>query len=81
MMVKNFIVIGEFPPTDKKTGDEYGMLINELFRFQGMDMNDIDDIIISSVVPPLVIPISKMCGRYFKIKPLLVGPGIKLAFA
>mgnify|MGYP000476556009 FL=1 len=42
------------------------MLINELFRFQGMDMNDIDDIIISSVVPPLVIPISKMCERYFK---------------
>lgn len=42
-----------------------------------MDMNDIDDIIISSVVPPLVIPISKMCERYFKIKPLLVGPGIK----
>ena len=64
--------------TDRqKTGDEYGMLINELFRFQGMDMNDIDDIIISSVVPPLVIPISKMCERYFKIKPLLVGPGIK----
>ena len=31
--------------TDRqKTGDEYGMLINELFRFQGMDMNDIDDI-------------------------------------
>ena len=30
--------------TDRqKTGDEYGMLINELFRFQGMDMNDIDD--------------------------------------
>ncbi|WP_278933563.1 type III pantothenate kinase, partial [Megamonas funiformis] len=28
--------------TDRqKTGDEYGMLINELFRFQGMDMNDI----------------------------------------
>ena len=50
--------------TDRqKTGDEYGMLINELFRFQGMDMNDIDDIIISSVVPPLVIPISKMCDK------------------
>ena len=42
--------------TDRqKTGDEYGMLINELFRFQGIKMTDIDDIIISSVVPPLVI--------------------------
>lgn len=53
------------------------MLINELFRFQGIKMTDIDDIIISSVVPPLVIPLSKMCERYFKIRPLLVGPGIK----
>lgn len=76
MMVKTLSSLANFHrPT--KTGDEYGMLINELFRFQGMDMNDIDDIIISSVVPPLVIPISKMCERYFKIKPLLVGPGIK----
>ncbi len=64
--------------TDRqKTGDEYGMLINELFRFQGISMNDITAIIISSVVPPLVVPIVKMCERYFKVKPLIVGPGIK----
>ncbi|WP_196594565.1 type III pantothenate kinase [Pectinatus sottacetonis] len=64
--------------TDRqKTGDEYGMLINELFRFHGISMSDITDIIISSVVPPLVVPIIKMCQRYFKVKPLVVGPGIK----
>ncbi len=64
--------------TDRnRTGDEYGMLINELFKFQGVSMSDITDIIISSVVPPLVVPMIKMCQRYFKIKPLVVGPGIK----
>lgn len=64
--------------TDRqKTGDEYGMLINDLFRFQGMRMSDIDAIIISSVVPPLVVPLVKMCERYFRIHPLVVGPGIK----
>ena len=64
--------------TDRqKTGDEYGMLINNLFNFQGLKMNDISAIIISSVVPPLVVPLVKMCQRYFKIKPLVVGPGIK----
>lgn len=61
----------------KKTGDEYGMLINELFRFQGISMSNISAIIISSVVPPLVVPLMKMCERYFHIKPLLVGPGIR----
>ncbi len=64
--------------TDRqKTGDEYGMLINDLFSYQGIHMEDIDAIIISSVVPPLVVPMVKMCERYFHIKPLLVGPGIK----
>ena len=64
--------------TDRqKTGDEYGMLINDLFRYQGIEISDVTDIIISSVVPPLVVPFVKMCERYFKIKPLLVGPGMK----
>ena len=64
--------------TDRqKTGDEYGMLINDLFRFQGIRMTDIGAIIISSVVPPLVVPLVKMCERYFRIHPLVVGPGIK----
>lgn len=64
--------------TDRqKTGDEYGMLINNLFQFHGLDMKDIKAIIISSVVPPLVVPLVKMCERYFEIEPLVVGPGIK----
>ena len=64
--------------TDRsKTGDECGMLINNLFRYQGIRMTDIDAIIISSVVPPLVVPMVKMCERYFHIHPLVVGPGIK----
>lgn len=64
--------------TDRqKTGDEYGMLFNNLFSFQGIQMSEIDAIIISSVVPPLVVPLVKMCERYFKIHPLVVGPGIK----
>ena len=64
--------------TDRqKTGDEYGMLINELFAYQNVALTDIENIIISSVVPPLVVPITKMCERYFKIHPLIVGPGIK----
>ncbi len=64
--------------TDRqKTGDEYGMLFNNLFNYQGMKMDDIHAIIISSVVPPLIVPMVKMCERYFHIHPLVVGPGIR----
>jgi len=64
--------------TDRqKTGDEYGMLLNNLFTYSGLTMKEIAAVIISSVVPPLVVPITKMCQRYFNTDPLVVGPGIK----
>ena len=34
-------------------------------------------IIISSVVPPLIVPLCHMCERYFELTPMVVGPGIK----
>src|SRR5690606_1408300 len=37
----------------------------------------IEGVIISSVVPPLTHVIEKMCKRYIKRTPMLVGPGIK----
>ena len=64
--------------TDRqKTSDEYGLLLEGIFRHHNFGMSDIDAVIISSVVPPLVIPMEKMCERYFHLKPLVVGPGIK----
>jgi type III pantothenate kinase len=64
--------------TDRqKTGDEYGILINNLFTYGGLSIKDISAVIISSVVPPLVVPLVKMCQRYFRVEPLVVGPGIK----
>lgn len=74
---KNLMKHWRISTDHQKTGDEYGMLINDLFRYQGVSINDVHDIIISSVVPPLVVPFQKMCERYFKVKPLLVGPGIR----
>ncbi len=74
---KNLMKHWRVSTDSQKTGDEYGMLINDLFRYQGVSINDVSDIIISSVVPQLLVPFTKMCERYFKIKPLVVGPGIK----
>ena len=64
--------------TDKqRTSDEYGMLIHSLFAFRGLSMRDIKAVAISSVVPPLIVPLTRMCQRYFFVDPLLVGPGVK----
>ena len=60
-----------------KTNDEYGMLIKSLFDFADLALSDISGIIISSVVPPIMFALEKMCIRYFNLKPLVVGPGVK----
>lgn len=60
-----------------KTEDEFAMAIKSLFNHVGIRFEDINGIIISSVVPPLMITLEIMCRKYFQVKPLIVGPGIK----
>ncbi|MEG1312158.1 MAG: type III pantothenate kinase [Peptostreptococcaceae bacterium] len=64
--------------TDKeKTSDEYGILINSLFEYENIDMKNIKDIIISSVVPNVMHSLENFCLRYCDKQPMVVGPGIK----
>ncbi|WLD93481.1 type III pantothenate kinase [Alkalihalobacillus sp. AL-G] len=61
----------------KKSEDEYGMFITNLLSHVGLEIGDIKGIIISSVVPPIMFPLEKMCEKYFGIQPMVIGPGIK----
>lgn len=64
--------------TDKyRTVDEYAMLINDLFRLSGLTFADLSDVIVSSVVPPMLNTIEGLCSKYFKLKAFVVGPGTK----
>ena len=61
----------------QKSSDEYGMLINSLFEYHKINMREIKDIIISSVVPDVMHSLENFCRKYCGIEPLVVGPGIK----
>lgn len=64
--------------TDKsRTVDEYAMLINDLFQLSGIRFSDIRHVVISCVVPPLLSTLEGLCREYFKLRPVVVGPGIK----
>ena len=76
MTIKNWSAIGAFPHRSK-TADEYGILLRSMFNYTRMPMDQIKAIIISSVVPPLIVPLCHMCERYFELTPMVVGPGIK----
>jgi type III pantothenate kinase len=59
------------------TIDEYGVLVLNLYKNSKTSVKPIDHIIISCVVPPMMNILEPMCQKYFGIKPLIVGPGIK----
>lgn len=68
--------------TDRdKTADEYGILLNNLFDHSPLNKSQIEAVIISSVVPPVMPTIERMCLKYFQLQPLVVGPGIKTGIA
>lgn len=60
-----------------RTADEYGSVLINLLTNSGVNKNDIDGVIISSVIPSLNYTICHMCEYFFGISPMMVGPGIK----
>ena len=61
----------------RKTHDEYGLLFTALIEHQGFQASDIKAVAIGSSVPPVVPTLDWMCQKYFNLKPLVVGPGVK----
>ena len=59
------------------TSDEYGIQIVSLFAHSGRRPEEVDGIVISSVVPTINYTIEHMCLNYFGRQPLMVGPGVK----
>ena len=64
--------------TDReKTEDEYGMIFSQLLGFVHLSFRDVNGMILSSVVPPIMDSLERMCKKYFQVTPLIVGPGVK----
>lgn len=59
------------------TADEYAVIVKDLFAFSGIDFRQIDGIIISTVVPPLLSIMSEMARKYFKLDPMVVTSELK----
>jgi type III pantothenate kinase len=61
----------------EKTEDEYGILVKNLLANSELSLTDITGIAISCVIPPVVWVLKKMSVDYFKVSPIIVGPGTK----
>ncbi len=60
-----------------RTSDEFGLSMLELLGLNGVNRDDIEGVIISSVVPQVMHSLIGAVERYLECKPLIVGPGVK----
>jgi len=61
----------------RKTGDEYGVLMLDLLTHDGVSPGDIGEAVIGCVVPDLEPVFEGVSKRYFNVKPLVVGTGVR----
>lgn len=72
-------LVSSFRMTTKtpRTSDEYGLFMVNLLLHKGINVKDIKDVIISTVVPKIMYSLNSGIIKYFETKPIIVGPGIK----
>ena len=64
--------------TDRtRTSDQYGVEIKNMLEAYGVKRSDIDDCIISSVVPPVFNSVRTGVIKIIGKQPMVVGPGLK----
>ena len=64
--------------TDRlRTSDQYGVEIKNMMEAYGVQLTDIDDCIISSVVPPVFNSVRTGVIKILCKQPMVVGPGLK----
>ncbi len=71
------ISVSRLSTDSKRTADEYGIQVMDLFLQEELDSSDIKGVIISSVVPNIMYSLEHMIIKYFQVVPIIVGPGVK----
>jgi len=61
----------------EQTSDEVGLTVASLFAQSQRALTEVNDVVISSVVPPLLPIFERVCTKLFDRPPMIVGPGIR----
>lgn len=66
-----------FTTTVQRTSDEYGFLISNMLLNSDVKAEDIECVVISSVVPKIMHSFINGIRKYLNREPMIVGPGVK----
>ena len=69
--------------TDRdRTADEYAVWLHQLMALEGVSHAHVDAAVIATVVPPTLFNLQRLCRKYFKVEPLVVGgEGVRYGIA
>ena len=69
-------IAGTYRITTKSnhTSDEYGLMITQFLQLSGYTPDDVDDVIISSVVPKVMHSFRASIVKFLNIDPMIIGP-------
>ncbi len=61
-----------------KTADDYAVWLSTLMKINGLDLSQIDDCIISTVVPQSLFNQRNFARRYLNVEPFVIGENVEL---
>ena len=59
----------------RRTADQYSVWLHQLLELEGFSRDQVDGVIIGSVVPRAVHNLEVLASKYFKVEPLIAGQG------
>ena len=59
------------------TGDQYAVAVKDILALNNVEIFDIEDAVICSVVPSVTTSLCAAISKLFSIVPLVIGPGVK----
>lgn len=76
-------ILGNYRLTTKmsRTSDEYGFMLLSFLNASHINVADIEDVIVSSVVPKIMHSFTNAIIKYLYHEPIIIGPGIKTGIA
>ncbi|MEE1195670.1 MAG: type III pantothenate kinase [Lachnospiraceae bacterium] len=74
---ENLLATFRMTTKQARTSDEFGILMRLMIQERGLNKDEVQDVIISSVVPDVMYSLNSAIVKYFGTKPLIVGPGVK----
>src|SRR6266542_2599618 len=59
----------------RRTADQYAVWLHQLLELEGYSRNDVDAVIIGTVVPRALHNLEVLASKYFHVEPLIAGQG------